>query len=273
MSISFYSIKNFTIINSLLVCMGIFQYNYSIYFTDINILYDFFAIYFIFILRNYILLNFIELSIKHKPQINIVNHIEDYKYEFHKNVIISTSIEAITHLFICTTMMNSSFYSREIYYDILYFIPFSFYFEILFDLFHYITHRLAHYKLIYKYLHKKHHKFLHPISIMTFYQDPIDLLFTNSLPTVLSLYIFPYLSYRQFHIILIYKTYTEICGHIGRFSYPTTSFPQFIWLPKLLNIELYTEDHDLHHSMNNCNYSKRFSLWDKVFNTYSKNNL
>jgi len=248
--------------------MGVFQYNYSIYFTNINILYHFFAIYFIFILRNYILLNFIEFSIKNKPQINIIKPIEDYKYEFHKNVIISTSVEVVTHIYISTNMMNSLFYSREIYYDILYFIPFSFYFEILFDLFHYITHRLAHHKLIYKYLHKKHHKFLHPISITTFYQDPIDLLFTNSLPTLLSLYIFPYFSYRQFHIILIYKTYTEICGHIGRFSYPTTSFPQFIWLPQLFNIELYTEDHDLHHSINNCNYSKRFSLWDKIFNTY-----
>ena len=48
---------------------------------------------------------------------------------------------------------------------------------------------------------------------------------------------------------------------------PTSSFPQCIWLPRLFNIELYTEDHDLHHSRNNCNYSKRFSLWDKIFKT------
>lgn len=64
--------------------------------------------------------------------------------------------------------------------------------------------------------------------------------------------------------------FIEISGHIGKRMHPTSSFSQFIWLPKFFNIELYTEDHDLHHSHNNCNYSKRFSLWDKVFGTHKK---
>jgi sterol desaturase/sphingolipid hydroxylase (fatty acid hydroxylase superfamily) len=46
---------------------------------------------------------------------------------------------------------------------------------------------------------------------------------------------------------------------------PVNNLPN---LPKWLNIELYCEDHDIHHSVNNCNYSKRFSLWDKVFGTF-----
>lgn len=36
------------------------------------------------------------------------------------------------------------------------------------------------------------------------------------------------------------------------------------WLPRLFNFQLKVEeDHDLH-----CNYSKRFTLWDKVFGTF-----
>ncbi len=71
----------------------------------------------------------------------------------------------------------------------------------------------------------------------------------------------------MYHMLLISKIYMELCGHSGK-DIKTGSFVQCIWLPRLLNIQLYTVDHDNHHSKNNCNYGKRFSLWDKVFNTY-----
>jgi len=74
----------------------------------------------------------------------------------------------------------------------------------------------------------------------------------------------------QFHLFLVYKTFIEISGHSGKKLYPRGSFPQFIWLPKFFSISLFTEDHHLHHDKSNCNYSKRFSLWDKVFGTYEK---
>jgi sterol desaturase/sphingolipid hydroxylase (fatty acid hydroxylase superfamily) len=69
---------------------------------------------------------------------------------------------------------------------------------------------------------------------------------------------------------LSYKTFIEISGHSGKKLYPNGSFSQFIWLPRFFNISLYTEDHALHHSSNYCNYSKRFSLWDKQFETYNE---
>jgi sterol desaturase/sphingolipid hydroxylase (fatty acid hydroxylase superfamily) len=69
---------------------------------------------------------------------------------------------------------------------------------------------------------------------------------------------------------LSYKTFIEICGHSGKKSYPIGSFSQFIWLPRFFHISLYSEDHALHHSSNFCNYSKRFSLWDKQFETYTE---
>jgi sterol desaturase/sphingolipid hydroxylase (fatty acid hydroxylase superfamily) len=264
MLISIKSFKNFCTVNTSLFLLGLTQFKF-LSFNDKN---NLFIILITFLLRNYLLINLIDYSTKNKEKLN--NNelpIENYKYEFHINVLTSTFIESITHIFIKKYIINNVL-SRSSYYELLYFIPISFLFEIIFDFFHYLTHRLLHHKYVYKFLHKKHHKFKHPISITTFYQDPIDLLITNSFPTILSLLLLPSISYLQFNFIIIYKNFIEISGHSGKKSYPSGSFVQFIWLPKILNIDLYTEDHDYHHSLNNCNYSKRFSLWDKIFNTY-----
>lgn len=193
---------------------------------------------------------------------------EKYPYEFHVIMLQTNCIETITHIYICSFMKFNQGLSQSILCDLILFIPISFLFEIIFDFFHYSGHRFLHSPWIYRYFHKIHHRFLHPISITTFYQDPVDLLITNSLPTILAVLMIPRISYLLFHWILIYKNFIEISGHCGKISYPSSSFPQCIWLPQMLGIELYTEDHDIHHSLNNCNYSKRFSLWDKVFGTY-----
>jgi len=271
--ISTNSLKNFVFVNGFLFLLGFYQYKFIIFFENIcqsHVIFKFLFTLFVFVTRNYILLHFIDYGTKDKLKINndeLNLPKEEYKNEFHVNVFTTTFIETMTHLFIKFNIIHS-YFSKNIYHDIIYFIPYSFMFEIVFDFFHYLAHRLLHHKYIYKYLHKKHHKFKHPISITTFYQDPLDLMITNFTPTILTLSVIPKISYLQFHFIVVYKNFIEISGHSGRISYPTCSFPQFVWLPKFLHIELYTQDHDLHHSLNKCNYSKRFSLWDKVFGTY-----
>jgi sterol desaturase/sphingolipid hydroxylase (fatty acid hydroxylase superfamily) len=223
---------------------------------------------FVFLVRNYTLLYFVENASKHKEPIAYRLCKEDYKYEFDMNVLSSSIIETFSYNIIHNYYV---FNETSIYTDILYFIPISFIFEIYFDLFHYIGHRMLHNKYLYKYLHKKHHKFKHTIPIITFYQDPIDIIITNVFPMMLTLMLIPIpgISHFQYNAIIIYKTYGEICGHLSKKCYPTVSFCQFIWLPKALNIELHTEEHDFHHSLNNCNFSKRFSLWDKCFGTFT----
>ena len=271
--ISTNSFKNFVLVNGVLFLLGFHQYKFMIYTENIyqnNLFFKFLFTLLFFTTRNYMLLNFIDYGTKNKPNINIdYENIpkEEYKNEFHLNVLTTTTIEAVTYLFIKSNIIHS-YFSENIYHDIIYFIPYSFIYEVIFDFFHYTTHRLLHNKHLYKYIHKKHHKFNHPISIITFYQDPLDLMITNSIPTILSILLFGKISHFQFNVILIYKNFIEISGHTGKIVYPACSFSQFIWLPKMLHIELYTDDHDLHHSLNNCNYSKRFSLWDKLFGTY-----
>jgi sterol desaturase/sphingolipid hydroxylase (fatty acid hydroxylase superfamily) len=272
MYISTPSLKNYVFVNILLIGLGVCQQisisYYEKFFFE-NFITNFFLILTIFLSRNYLLLNFIQYGTKNKPKIHSDVPKEDYYGEFNINILTTTSIESATHLLIKKVFVFHVI-NLNICQEILYFISVSFLFEVLFDLFHYIGHRILHNEMFYRFLHKKHHKFCHPSAITTFYQDPIDLILTNSIPTVMALYLIPSISYTQFNVLIVYKNFIEISGHSGKWSYPTSSFIQFMWLPKLLQIELYTEDHDLHHSLNNCNYSKRFALWDKVFKTYKR---
>jgi sterol desaturase/sphingolipid hydroxylase (fatty acid hydroxylase superfamily) len=221
------------------------------------------------ILRNLLLLFLIDFNISNKPYINQENRIlpiENYNHEFLINLTSTTLIESLTNYFIIN---YSSFNNINYFYDLLLFIPISFLFEVILDFFHYWSHRYIHQnKFLYRHIHKKHHHYPNPNVWVTYYQDPIDLLITNSLPTCLSLLFIPKISLFTYSSMNIYKNYLEICGHCGKDTFPTSCFPQFIWLPKFFNIELHTRDHDKHHSRNNCNYSKRFKLWDKIFNTY-----
>jgi sterol desaturase/sphingolipid hydroxylase (fatty acid hydroxylase superfamily) len=263
--ISLNSLKNFVYLNGILIFLGMFEYNTVNYFE--NLYFNFFIIMMIFLSRNYFLLNLVNYNLKDKENLHDDQIVESYPHEFNINLITSTSIETITYMFIKSLIIHNTFS----YYDILLFIPYSFIFELLFDFFHYWSHRILHTnKFLYVNIHKKHHKYAHPKSIITFYQDPLDLLITNSVPQIFTLLLFPYISLFLFNIILSYKSFLEISGHSGKKLYPNGSFIQFIWLPKILGITLYTEDHNLHHSLSNCNYSKRFSLWDKVFGTYKR---
>jgi len=201
---------------------------------------------------------FIDSNKRSKP-------VESYYKEFDVYVISSTFIETITSLIVKNFIIENE---TNIFYDLVYFIPVSLLYEIIFDFFHYVTHFISHNKYIYPYTHKLHHKYKYPTSILTFYHHPLDLIITNTIPTLLTLYIgFRNISLFQYKLISMYKTFIEISGHTGKYC-NSSSFTQFFWLPRFFNIHLTTEDHDLHHSANNCNYGKRFKLWDKIFGTY-----
>jgi len=275
------SLTNFAKTNVFLISLGTIQYGLLSYFpVESNFTTHVLVTTAILLSKNYIMIWIVDYNLASKKSITPRNHlsrtvpIETYLGEFHLNVMSSTMVEA------GTTILIKKFYTTAVYdygqpnihffiYDLILFIPISFLFELIFDFFHYWSHRLVHLnRFLYINIHKKHHKFRYPTTILTFYQEPLDIILTNSIPTILTLTIMPSISVYMFTLILIYKSYIEICGHTGKNVEKTSAFVQFIWLPKKLNIELYTEDHDLHHTQNNGNYSKRFSLYDKIFKTY-----
>lgn len=270
--ISFRSFKTFVSLNTLLISIGFVEH----YFFSTN--FEFFIFPYM-VGRNFLLTYFIHLLTKEKSYITYYdypteNHDrtprETYMGEFDVKLIQSAVIETTT--FVCI-QNYFDFQHNFIMPDLMLFIPISFVFEIFFDFFHYWMHRFLHNRYLYPYFHKMHHKYSQPIPILSFYHHPVDLLITNSLPFVLAIYsmkqfgIIP--SLFQYHLLSVYKTFVEISGHCGKET-KSSSFPQCIWLPKIFNIELYVENHDRHHRSGNCNFSKRFSIFDRIFNTFQE---
>ena len=275
------SIITFIFMNSILILISYLQY---ILLIDNNYV----IIYVILLLKDIIMERGLFYSVYNKPNIynkdNIDRNIIKYdNIEYYKYLLLGTIVESLTYI---TTINIYNLKESNIINDLIMFIPISFIYELIFDLGHYLTHRMLHkIPLLYKYVHKIHHKYVYCSTKTTHYHHPVDLLITNSIPHLiafgtliyicsslspspsLSPFLSPSPSLFQLNLLLIYKYFIELSGHCGKIL-NATSFPQCIWLPKIFNIELKPEDHDLHHTLNNCNYSKRFKLWDKVFNTY-----
>jgi sterol desaturase/sphingolipid hydroxylase (fatty acid hydroxylase superfamily) len=167
----------------------------------------------------------IDKNTKNKETINPTKPVQNFKYEFSFNLLTSTAVETLTFIL----LKNMVYFDNISFSDIIYFIPKSFIFEIIFDFFHYWAHRLLHtYPALYINIHKKHHKFKYPTSIITFYQEPVDLILTNTIPQFLTLLVLPRTSLFQYMITLSFKEFIEISGHCGKRTYPNCSFSQFI---------------------------------------------
>ena len=59
----------------------------------------------------------------------------------------------------------------------------------------------------------------------------------------------------------------EFYGHAG-VEHRGKNFGIAPWIPGWLGIELRAEDHQLHHMQADVNFSKRFSLFDRLFSTW-----
>ena len=155
--------------------------------------------------------------------------------------------------------------------SLLYFIPMSFAYELLLDLCHYSTHRALHsVPVLYRLIHKKHHA-EHYINVYTsFSHTMVDYFITNTIPLVIASYFVP-MSPLMFTIQFCFKVLVEIGGHSGKVN-RAGSFPQCIWLPRLFGFELTNVDHNEHHVNPMVNFSKRFSIWDRLFGTYVNKN-
>jgi sterol desaturase/sphingolipid hydroxylase (fatty acid hydroxylase superfamily) len=206
----------------------------------------------------------IEYSTNKKAIINYNYNYPEGEYIFY--IIQASAIEASTSYYIVPHNENPNYL-----YVAAAFIPMSFAFNIIFDFFFYWAHRILH--RAHLPWHKQHHHHIHLKPAITFYQDPVDILLTISIPFVTTTYIiesvYPLSSF-EIALLVTYKIFVELSGHSGHISKPASSFPQCFWLPKILNIELYSEDHNLHHTKPDCNFSKQFSLWDKVFGTFQQ---
>lgn len=159
------------------------------------------------------------------------------------------------------------------------FVPKSLLLELIFDLYHYWAHRMAHRsKWLYRIAHADHHAHSHPGPWTTFEQSFLDALISNMAPLFVTLAVTSQfaplrLTIWQFHLLLAYKTYTEVGGHSGIDTHAAT-FPQFpgIFLELGSSMCLTSHDHWEHHRILRGNFSKRFRFWDVAFGTYIETN-
>lgn len=146
--------------------------------------------------------------------------------------------------------------------------------EATFDFAHYWTHRAMHSsKALYRLAgHAHHHRHVHPTTLHTLEQAPLDYVLVSVIPCMFAYCVFKALpgalrlSASELELAMVYKLITEFAGHSGM-DCTWTSFPACMWLPRALGIELHVYDHDAHHARGMCNYSKRLILWDVVFGT------
>ena len=242
------SVIAFTSINGSLIAVA---YLYSLF------LHTNYLLFFIF-LRNMAMVKTLDFTTRTKERIHAAPEGEFVGYVFQAAVIETATASLIS---------SSESYSMPM--NLVMFIPLSFIFEIVFDFFHYWTHRSLHMSNLP--WHKLHHTHAHLKSVIAFQQDWVDLILTNSIPFLLTWRlvqsVYP-LSEFELSMLITYKLFVEVSGHIGRKTSPSSSFPQCVWLPRFLGIELYGEDHSLHHMNPNFNFAKRFALWDKAFGTF-----
>ena len=250
--ISYRSFENFVLINGLLIFFAfLFNSTFELIFLRNLIMGTFLEV---IIFYNYKLTD----KLDNRPELSLIW------------LILHIAVAALFEFFMIRLL--NPILSTSPYQDLISFCLISFPFELLFDLQHYIMHRLLHSRSIPSWLSRLHQYHHHNIKLrpfLAFYQNPIDLVLTNVIPFCLSFYVvnrFYSITDIMLSLLLTYKVYTEIAGHCG-VKNRTTCFPQCIWLPRFFGIQMYTEDHDLHHKHFKYNFSKRFMLWDIIFDT------
>jgi len=161
------------------------------------------------------------------------------------NVLYNEVFILVPSLYLFSTIMkdDKEFLEGElIIIDNLYKIPMVF---IVMDFIFYLMHRLFHSKYLYKY-HSIHHQWTGPNTASTFYYHPLEMLFVNILPLLLSILIcrVNFFTARFIHFISVSNT--MIVAHGGY---------------KYFN----NHSHDLHHKYRNCNYG--ILITDRLFGT------
>ena len=202
-------------------------------------------------------------SVSTKNKLTEIKNQYDMKLLDIRYILIWAIIEGISYNFLNLRK------NPNIMYNLITFIPVTFLYEIMYDFIFYIHHYLAHkIKLLYRLLHKKHHQHHNNINIISlYYTDAIDIII-NTIYIIFITYLFPIYEL-QFFTWIFHKLVVELAGHSGTDD-NHSCFSQLVFIPRLLDIDLNKADHFLHHLSSKYNFSKRFSLWDKVFGTYKQ---
>jgi sterol desaturase/sphingolipid hydroxylase (fatty acid hydroxylase superfamily) len=132
-------------------------------------------------------------------------------------------------------------------------------FIVINDTIFYWSHRLLHHPAIYKYVHKKHHEFKVTIGIAAMYAHPLEVILSNTLPTVggaLLVGAHPVVWFLWLWLRMV----ETVDAHSG-YQLPFSPFHL------LASVQGGAERHDFHHSHNVGNFGSFFIFWDWIMGT------
>jgi sterol desaturase/sphingolipid hydroxylase (fatty acid hydroxylase superfamily) len=222
--VSVISIAKFFVINLFFGGLG-----FCLYFHRDFLFYSVLSTFITTVAKNYFILGILESYAMLKPKIEGDERpkpIAKFFGELHLYWWMASAVESFT-IFCLLNYCPSVFSARvpesklDLISSYLWFFPMMFLFEFIFDFFHYWIHRKAHCPPFYKWLHKTHHLHRYPTGIITFYQNPIDLILSNSIPSFLAFFMmYSILGVQwdmfQFSLLLVFKSLVEIGGHLGK---------------------------------------------------------
>ena len=181
-----------------------------------------------------------------------------YKVEKYRNVL---TFNLLFHTFklIMFNLLLVPFISYVLYpfiliseqfhiYEIFYLIPFLIIEEIIF----YWSHKILHIPYFYKNIHKIHHEWVYPIALSCIYSHPLEFVFSNLLPTILTMLGFSYLN------IPISIYFYWFWGLIG--------FTNTVWVHSGYSRSKQYDLHFYHHISFNYNYGISLFM-DKLMKT------
>ena len=143
-------------------------------------------------------------------------------------------------------------------------------FELAFDALFYVAHRGVHaVPSVYRAVHKLHHSHTHDLRLLSALQmSAADVVLTHTLPVLGALALVPLAPGLELSVAKTYLLFQELYGHAGC-EHRGRCFGPAPWLTEALGIELRAADHQRHHVQGSVNFSKRFSLFDRLFGTWA----
>ena len=143
-------------------------------------------------------------------------------------------------------------------------------FEIAFDALFYVAHRGVHaVPSLYRAVHKLHHSHTHDLRLLSALQmSAADVELTHTRPVLGALGLVPLAPGLELSVAKTYLLFQELYGHAGC-EHRGRCFGPAPWLTEALGIELRAADHPRHHVQGSVNFSKRFSLFDRLFGTWA----
>jgi len=143
-------------------------------------------------------------------------------------------------------------------------------FELAFDGFFYLAHRAVHaHPEVYWRVHKLHHRHTHDVRLISSLQmSPADVVLTHTLPLLCALRLVPIASGLELSVAKTYLLFQELYGHAG-VEHKGRNFGPAPFLIESCGISLRAADHQRHHIQASVNFSKRFSLFDRLGGTWS----